>query len=285
MVESDRLHSPLPPEVWDALDETAVEAARARLTARRFLDIEGPFGLGLTAIEVGDDAPLPGADSDAADMALGQAVGVPIIRRSFALSTRRVAAYLDNNQPIDLSPIEDAAEAVADREEDLVYHGQPAFNLYGLLTHPQRQQLAGGDWADLSRALDDVLAAATRLDDAGFRGPYALALEPALYNGLFRLYPGSDVQQLQHLKSLCTSGIYKAPIRGGALIDPRVGVLIVGQDLRTGYDSQDGIHYRLFMTETLVLRIDDPAAVCTIAATGDILRKSALVKPAAPARK
>jgi uncharacterized linocin/CFP29 family protein len=285
MTESDRLHSPLPPEVWDALDETAVEAARARLTTRRFLDIEGPFGLGLTAIEVGDDAPLPGADPEAADMALGQAVGVPIIRRSFALSTRRVAAYLDNNQPIDLSPIEDAAEAVADREEDLVYHGQPAFNLYGLLTHPQRQQLAGGDWADLSRALDDVLAAATKLDDSGFRGPYALALEPALYNGLFRLYPGSDVQQLQHLKSLCTSGIYKAPIQGGALIDPRVGVLIVGQDLRTGYESQDGIHYRLFMTETLVLRIDDPAAVCTISATGDFLRKSTLVKPTAPARK
>jgi len=268
MTESDRLHSPLPPEVWAALDDTAVEAARARLTTRRFLDIEGPFGLGLTAIEVGDDAPLPGADPDAADMALGQAVGVPIIRRSFALSTRRVAAYLDNNQPIDLSPIEDAAEAVADREEDLIYHGQPAFNLYGLLTHPGRQQLAGGDWADLSRALDD-----------------ALALEPALYNGLFRLYPGSDVQQLQHLKSLCTSGIYKAPIQGGALIDPRVGVLIVGQDLRTGYESQDGIHYRLFMTETLVLRIDDAAAVCTIAATGDFLKKSTLVKPAATVRK
>lgn len=274
MTDSDRLPSPLPPEIWTALDDTAVEAARARLTARRFLDIEGPFGLGLTAIEVGDDDPLPGAGPDAADMALGQAVGVPIIRRSFALSTRRVAAYLDNNQPLDLSPVEDAAEAVADREEALIYQGQPAFNLYGLLTHPARQQLAGGDWADLSRALNDVLAAATKLDDAGFRGPYALALAPPLYNGLFRLYPGSDVQQLDHLKSLCTKGIYKAPIEGGALIDPRVGVVIVGQDLRTGYASQDGIHYRLFMTETLVLRIDDPAAVCTISATGNFLTKT-----------
>ena len=114
----------------------------------------------------------------------------------------------------------------------------------------------------------------TKLDDAGFRGPYALALAPPLYNGLFRLYPGSDVQQLDHLKSLCTKGIYKAPIEGGALIDPRVGVVIVGQDLRTGYASQDGIHYRLFMTETLVLRIDDPAAVCTISATGNFLTKT-----------
>lgn len=278
MADADRLPSPLPPEIWDLLDGTAVDAARARLTARRFLDIEGPFGLGLTAIEVGDDDPLPGAGADAADMALGQAVGVPIIRRSFALSTRRVAAYLDNNQPLDLSPVEDAAEAVADREEDLIYHGQPAFNLHGLLTHPARQQLGGGDWADLSRALDDVLAAATKLDEAGFRGPYAMALAPPLYNGLFRLYPGSDVQQLEHLKSLCTHGIYKAPIKGGALIDPRVGVLIVGLDLRSGYERQDGIHYRLFLRETLVLRIDDPAAVCTIAATGNFLDKKAARK-------
>jgi uncharacterized linocin/CFP29 family protein len=281
MTETDRLHSALPDEVWQVLDETAVEAARARLTARRFLDMEGPFGLGLTAIEVGDDNPLVGAEPGTADMALGQAVGVPIIRKSFTLSTRRVAAYVDNNQPLDLSPVEDAAEAVADREEDLIYHGQPAYNLYGLLTHPARQQLDGGNWADLSQALDDVLAAATKLDDSGFRGPYAMALAPPLYNGLFRLYPGSDVQQLQHLKSLCTLGIYKAPIEGGALIDPRVGVLILGQDLRTGYATQDGIHYQLFMTETLVLRIDDPAAVCTIAAKGDFLSKNdnAPIKP------
>ena len=274
MTESDRLHSPLPAEVWDKLDATAVEAARNRLTARRFLDVEGPFGLGLTAIEIGDDDPLPGGGPAAADIALGHTVGVPIIRRGFTLSTRRVAAYLDNHQPIDLSPVEDAAEAVADREEDLIYHGQPARNLYGLLTHPSRQQLAGGDWGDLNQALADVLVAATMLDDAGYRGPYALALAPPLYNGLFRLYPGSDVQQLNHLKSLCTAGIYKAPIAGGALIDPRVGVLVLGQDLRTGYDGQDGIHYRLFMTETLVLRIDDPDAVCAIAASGNFLEKA-----------
>jgi uncharacterized linocin/CFP29 family protein len=104
----------------------------------------------------------------------------------------------------------------------------------------------------------------TKLDEAGYPGPYALALAPALYNGLFRLYPGTDVMQLEHLKRLCTRGIYKAPIEGGVLVDPRVGVIIVGQDLRTGYIGQDGVHYQLFVTESVVLRIDDPGAVCTI---------------------
>ena len=80
-----------------------------------------------------------------------------------------------------------------EKGEEFVYRGQPDFRLPGLLTHEGRQQLDGGDWAAVERALGDVLAAVTQLDDAGYRGPYALALAPPLYNGLFRLYPGTDV--------------------------------------------------------------------------------------------
>ena len=127
-----------------------------------------------------------------------------------------------------------------------------------------RQEVPGGDWAAPDRALQDVLAAATRLDDSGFRGPYALALAPALYNNLFRLYPGSDVMGLEHLRRLCTAGIYKASIEGGVLVDTRVGVLILGQDVHAGYSSQDGVHYHLYVSESIVLRIDEPKAICVI---------------------
>ena len=112
--------------------------------------------------------------------------------------------------------------------------------------------------------MQDVLAAATRLDDAGFRGPYALALAPALYNNLFRLFPGTDVIGLEHLRRLCTAGIYKAPIEGGVLVDTRVGVLVLGQDFSAGYSSQDGVHYHLYVSESIVLRIDEPKAICVI---------------------
>ena len=111
-----------------------------------------------------------------------------------------------------------------------------------------------------------MLAAATRLDDSGFRGPYALALAPVLYNNLFRLYPGSDVLALEHLRRLCTAGIYKAAIDGGVLVDTRVGVLILGQDMRSGYSSQDGVHYHLYVSESIALRIDEPAAICALSA-------------------
>jgi uncharacterized linocin/CFP29 family protein len=255
-----------PPPLWSAIDEAAIKGARERLTARRFLEVEGPFGVGLTAIEVGDDEYRQAQPSEAAAV-ISRTVPVPMLRRSFRLSIRRIAAHVEYGQAVNLSPVTDAAEAVADAEERMVYFGQPDFGLPGLLAVPERQHVDGGAWSALDRALQDALAAATRLDEQGFRGPYSLVLAPALYNALFRLYPGTDVLQLEHLRRLCIGGIYKAAIEGGVLIDPRVGVLVVGQDLRSGYVGQDGTHYQLYVSESLALRIDEPKAICTLSAS------------------
>jgi uncharacterized linocin/CFP29 family protein len=70
--------------------------------------------------------------------------------------------------------------------------------------------------------------------------------------------------QLEHLRRLGQRGVYKAAIEGGVLVDPRVGKLIIGQDLMAGYIGQDGVHYQLYVTESVVLRLDEPRAMCTI---------------------
>ena len=70
--------------------------------------------------------------------------------------------------------------------------------------------------------------------------------------------------QLDHLRRLCESGVYKAPVDGALLIDSRAGSLRVGQDLEVGYSANDGIHYKLFVSESLVLVLDEPGAVCTL---------------------
>ena len=279
----NRAQSHLPDAMWKEIAKAAIEAARDRLTGRRFLELQGPFGVGLTAIEAGNDDYCRQPGPDEAGAVMGRAISVPMLRRAFRLSVRRVASYLENAQPLDLTPAQDAAEAIADREEEFVYQGQPDFRLPGLLTHEGRQQLEGGDWASVEHALSDVLAAVTQLDGAGYRGPYALALAPPLYNGLFRLYPGSDVSQIQHLRHLCTRGIFKAPIEGGVLVDPRVGSLVLGQDLQPGYIGQDGVHYEFFLTESIVLRIDEPQAACTISAMSSSLHPAATAaRPATP---
>jgi uncharacterized linocin/CFP29 family protein len=262
----NRSQAPFGTDLWRRIDEAAIDAARDALTGRRFLEVDGPYGVGLTSIEIGNDDYCRDPGPNEAGAVMSRAISVPMLRKGFRLSVRRIASSTDQGQPLNLDPVEDAAEAVAAREEEMIYYGNPDFGLEGLLSARGRHELEGGDWANIDQALQDVLAAVNRLDESGLRGPYALALSPRLYNSLFRRYDGSDVLQLEHISRVCTVGIFKAPIEGGVLVDPRVGVLVVGQDLRAGYGSHDGIHHHLYLSESLVLRIDEPKAICTIGA-------------------
>lgn len=261
----NRAQAPFSAEVWERIDAAAVEAAKAVLTGRRFLELEGPFGLGLTALEVGMDAFCRDPGEHEAAAIVSRALSVPMLRKACRISARRLAAHLDKALPLSLTEIEDAAEAVARREEEIIYFGQPDFGLTGLLNSSGRIELARGDWSSLDTALTDVLAAITALDESGFHGPYALVMPPAQYNNLFRHYEHTDLLQIEHLKSLCTRGVYKAAVDRPAIVDDHAGVLVLGQDLRVGYSGSDGIHYHLFVCESLVMRLDEPGAVCVLA--------------------
>jgi uncharacterized linocin/CFP29 family protein len=256
--------APFNDNIWKQIDDAAISAARDMLTGRRFLEVEGPVGVGLTSVEVGNDDFCRQPRADEAGAVLGRAISVPMLRKSFDLSIRRLAAHQEMSQPLNLSPVQTAAEAVAAREEEFIYTGQQNFGLPGLLNAEGRNHHEGGDWSNIQQALEDVLAAVNILDGKGFRGPYALALSPPLYNGLFRLYPGTELLQLQHLRRLCERGVYKAPIEHGVLVDPRVGRLLIGQDLMAGYIGQNGVHYQLYLSLSLVLMIEEPGAICTI---------------------
>jgi len=81
---------------------------------------------------------------------------------------------------------------------------------------------------------------------------------------LFRRYPGSELLQIEHLKRLCTRGIVKADIEGGVLVARDVGSIVVGQDLQVTHLSSDAAHEQFAVSESLVLKIEAPDAICTI---------------------
>jgi uncharacterized linocin/CFP29 family protein len=261
---TENLAAPESAELLNKIEEAAVSAARDILSGRRIIDVEGPYGLGLTAVEVGNDDLCRQPDPGEASAVLSHALSLPMIYRRFSLSRRRIAAFREMGQPLNLKVVEDAAQAVATREEEFIYHGQPDFHLHGLLTAAGRNTLQGGDWGSVDQVLDNVIAAVNTLDGKGYRGPYGLALAPALYNNLFRRYPGSDLLQIEHLKRLCTRGIVKAQIEGGVLVAKDVGSIVLGQDLQIAYLTQDAAHENFAVTESLVLKIEAPDAICTI---------------------
>jgi uncharacterized linocin/CFP29 family protein len=263
------------PDLMNKMEEAAVSAARDILTGRRIIDVDGPYGLGLTTLEVGNDDLCRQPGPSEASAVLSHALSLPMIYRRFSLSRRRIGAFKEMGQPLNLKVVEDAAQAVAMREEEFIYHGQPDFHLHGLLTAAGRNTLQGGDWSSVDQVLDNVIAAVNTLDSKGYRGPYGLALAPALYNNLFRRYPGSDLLQIEHLKRLCTRGIVKAPIDGGVLVAKDVGNIVLGQDLQIAYLTPDAAHENFAVTESLVLKIEAPDAICTITPAGKTIQADA----------
>jgi uncharacterized linocin/CFP29 family protein len=95
----NRTQSHLPDRIWKEIETAAVDAARDRLTGRRFLDLQGPFGVGLTAIEAGNDDYCRQPSPEEAGAVMGRAISVPMLRRVFRLSVRRIAAHLEKGQP------------------------------------------------------------------------------------------------------------------------------------------------------------------------------------------
>ncbi|MHB1214060.1 MAG: family 1 encapsulin nanocompartment shell protein [Thiobacillus sp.] len=260
----NRQQAPFPDAIWALIDAAAIHAAKPLLTGRRFLEVEGPYGLGLTALEVGADDYCRDPGEGEAGAILSRAVAVPMLRKSCRISARRLAAHLEKGLPLNLTEVADAAEAVARREEEFLYVGQADFGLEGLLTARGHREVQGADWSSLDFALNNVLAAITTLDKAGFHGPYAFALPPAQYNNLFRHYEHTDLLQIEHLKSLCTLGVYKAAVDRPVVVDGHAGALVLGQDFQVGYAGSDGIHYQLFVCESVVLRLDEPEAICVL---------------------
>lgn len=253
-------------DLMGRLEAAIVAAAREILTGRRIIDVEGPYGVGLTTVEVGNDDLCREPEPKEASAVVSRALSVPMIYRRFTISKRRIVACQEMGQPLNLKAAEDAAQAVAAREEEFIYYGQADFQLGGLLTVEGRRNVKAGNWENVDEVLNDVLAAVNELDSRGYRGPYGLALAPELYNNLFRRYAGSDLLQIEHLKRLCTRGIVKAAIEGCVLIARDVGSIILGQDMEVAHLASDAAHENFAVNESLVLKIEAPDAICTIGA-------------------
>lgn len=268
----------LTPQLLQRLSDAVVSTARIGLTARRFLDFEGPLGAGVTAIEVGraiesEIGRIPaGEGSEARAPTIARIVAqrtlpVPMLHAQFRIPVRELLGARDQGLPLNTRPAEDAGQAIAYAEERLVYYGHEALKIPGLVSAPEISRITIGDWNLTGQAIQDVIAAADKLDAANVRQPFALALAPHLYNALFRKYEGSDVLQIDHIRRLAAGGVYKslALQSGAVLVSPDVGPLVSAQDIETRFHAPSDAALVFEVSEAIVLRLDDPRAVCLLA--------------------
>lgn len=251
--------APLGDEVWAALDAAMVEAARSQLAGRRLLPLEGPYGLGLKAI------PLP-EEEVTSGMWMSRTLPLAFLMEEFEIPLRDIAAYERDGLAFNLQPVAQAAMALARREDDLLFHG--AAGLPGLLNAPGVRKARLSDWSEVGAAVDDLIKAVTMLDEAGFHGPYALGLAPARYNLLFRRYPQGPMTELEHVRTLITGGVVKAPVLkdGGVLlaVGRPFASIVLGQDMHVGFIGPDEGGLEFSVSESIALYLKVPASVCVL---------------------
>ncbi len=203
--------APIEAATWKLIDDVMIQAAKSQMTGRKILPIEGPFGFGLKVIPMGDytiDDGIVGST----------AIPVTMIRTEFSLAKRDLAAYERDHIVLDTTPVACAAMDAAEKEDRILFSGLPGID--GLLNAEGAGSLTLTKWDKVGAAADQIINAVTKLDEAGFHGPYSMALAPALYNLLFRRYPQGDGTELDHIRSIVTDGVVKAPAlrKGGVLL-------------------------------------------------------------------
>jgi len=261
-----RGEAPFGEKVWKALDDAVIGTAKANLSARRLLHVDGPYGLGLKNLPGGE---MEVKEAEQADVTVTAAASIAVasVRTSFCLSQREIAAFEGPGFPMDLKGAVESAVACARQEDALVFHGAKALNMPGLLASNGTLSSPLREWTKVGAAIDDIIKAATKLDDAGFHGPYALALSPARYNLLLRKYECGEMTELDHVKKLVTDGVVKAPpLKAGVLLatGKEYASIVVGQDLAVGFVGPCAGGYEFTVSETVALRLVVPETVCVL---------------------
>ena len=254
-----REDAPISAGTWKLLDTTMIEAAKSQLAGRRLISIEGPFGFGLKAVPLSDCEIAEGITAS-------PFIPVNLVTSTFFLNKRDIAASERDGLMLDMDPVACAAMACAAKEDGIIFSG--IGDIPGLLGAEGSGSLALTKWDKVGTAADQVIAAVTQLDDAGFHGPYCLGLAPARYNQLLRRYPQGDGTELDHVRTILGGDIVKAPAlkTGGVLMASgrQYCSVVIGQDMSVGFNGPAGDAFEFSISESLALLIRAPEAICVL---------------------
>jgi uncharacterized linocin/CFP29 family protein len=270
-----RDQAPLGVDQWAAFDQTATRTAQSMLVARRFINLVGPFGPGIEALPNDTVSGATAGHIDLLGTQEGDAIGIdqrrflplPLLYKDFWIHWRDLESSRQLGVPLEVGKVAAAAAATAQAEDRLVFDGEPSLGLPGLRTAEGRQTLPMSDWGSMGRAFADVVEGMRALTQAGFTGPYALAVSPRLYADLNRIFDDTGVLELEQVEKLARRGVYPAavlPEPSALLIDSGSQNLdlAVGVDLTVAYLESSNLNHRFRVVESLVLRIRRAGAIC-----------------------
>jgi uncharacterized linocin/CFP29 family protein len=253
--------SPVSLKLWNDIDSEVVGTARGILSGRRFLHVFGPLGAGVQNVPVDDADSVDEFSTDGILTTKGRKfMELPVLFDDFTLFARDLESSEKSGYPVDLSRAAASAEALALKEDSLIFFGKESLGYEGLLTARDTGKISKKDWTEGENAFSDIASAIELLVSKNIYGAYALAVSPDLYLQMQRIQPGTGLLEIERVEKLLDGRVYRTPVLGAdkaVLVapDPRNMDLVIGQDMAAAYLEQKDLNHRFRVLETILLRI------------------------------
>lgn len=259
--------APIADEGWQAIEQEATRALKTYLAGRRIVDFSGPHGWTHSAVNTGRTRRVEDSIGDGVETRLRIVQPLIELRVPFELAREELDAISRGASAPEIGPVVDAARRLAFVEDRAIFYGYPHAAIRGLADLPPDRAISLA--ASPEEAVRCFAEALERLREAGVGGPYAVALEPALYNELAKTLGPGRYALLEHVQRLLGGPTIWAPAARGAIVVSQRGgdfEFVVGRDISLGYLAHTFDSVRLYLEESLTFRVLTPDAVVVLIA-------------------
>lgn len=261
-----RQKAPISEQGWEEIDNEAKRTLVHFLAGRKLLDVSEPKGWAHAAVPTGRVSEVGALQGGTVQARAREVQPMIELRTPFEVSRGELDAIDRGACDPDLDPVIDAAKAAALGEDEALFHGFSPGGIVGLTEASPHEPIAIS--SDYERYPRFVARAMARLQDAGVEGPYAIALGPRCYIGVVEESEMGGYPVLQHLQLILGGPVVRAQaVNGAVVLSLRGGdfEVVTGQDLSIGYTSHDDDVVRLYIEESLTLRVCSPEAAIHLA--------------------
>src|ERR1700749_3508513 len=261
--------APISDAAWSQIEEETSRTIKRYLEGRRVVDVEGPDGMGLSAVGTGHlrNVTAPG---DGILTRQREVKALVEFRVPFDLDRQQIDDVERGANDSDWQPAKDAAQKIAFAEDRAIFEGYAAGGIVGVRQGTSNPAMTLP--ADVRHYPDAIAQALGQLRLVGVNGPYSVLLGADAYTALAES-SDNGYPVLEHTKKLVKDEIIWTPaITGAFVLTTRGGDfdLHIGQDVSIGYLSHTDSVMRLYLQETftfLLLTTEDVLALAPRATT------------------
>lgn len=257
--------APITDATWDTLDDEARTRLQPALGARRLVDFVGPLGWQHSATALGRVGTSFSTAFAGVTGRSRQVLPLAELRADFALSRSELDDDARGAVDTDLTPLDEAAVALASAENAAIFHGWDAAGFVGIVPSSPHAPLTGA--GEPGRLAPLVAEAIATLSGAGVGGPYGLAVDTATWTEISGGSDAGGAVLQRHLERILGGPVAWTPgITGAVVVSLRGGDFILesGQDISLGYTAHSRDAVELYLIESLSFRVATPEAAIAI---------------------